>query len=78
MESVSLLYFALGLVFFLAAITAHPLVRLNLWFYRQFGLIRFADWWERRLAWWVPTVRAVCIVIAVAFVVVGLGIVGIG
>ena len=75
MESFSLAQVATGAAFLFAALAAGPLVHLNLWLYRRLPFPGLAVAWERRLGWWIPTVRVVCAVLAAAFLVTGFGMV---
>jgi hypothetical protein len=59
-------------LFVLLAMVAGPLVRANIWLYRKFGWAGFAQAWERRMHWWLPTVRSVCVLFAVVFIAAAL------
>lgn len=78
MDNTVLAQVGLGVAMLVAAVSAGPLVRLNLRIYRLLGFARLADVWERRLGWWVPTVRIACVVLAFAQFVMGAGLVRIG
>jgi len=60
-----------GIVFFLGAIAARPLIKLNLWVYDKLGFHGFARFWERQLGWWVPTVRVLCVAGLVVVILLG-------
>lgn len=64
----------LAAVFLMAGVFARHLIDFNLWIYKRIGLVSLADFWKRQLKWWLPTVRAVAIIGAVAFFVIGTGI----
>lgn len=74
MEVSSLAQVVLGAACLLAALAARPLVTLNLLLYRKVGLSGLAVAWERRLGWWIRTVRVVAAVLALAFLILGFGV----
>lgn len=66
----------LAVIFFWSAIVARPLVGLNLWIYKKLGLQEFATFWERQLGWWITTVRVICTIGAVVFLLKVLALIG--
>ncbi|CAN5228672.1 hypothetical protein BH23GEM2_BH23GEM2_24960 [soil metagenome] len=74
MKLFSLVQVVIGAAFVLAALAAPRLVSLNLWPYRKAGLSGLAIAWERRLAWWTRTVTVVAAALALAFLMMGFGI----
>ena len=74
MDSISLTQVVVGIACLAAALAARPLVGLNLWLYGKVGLSGLADTWERRLGWWVPTVRAVAVAPGLVLLAMGTGV----
>lgn len=68
-------FIVLGLVLAVGAFIARVLINLNLKFYRMVGLASWAEFWQRQLGWWLPTIRWACIFGAIGFLAIGLGIV---
>jgi hypothetical protein len=64
-----------GFLLAIGAIFIRPLVELNLRICRTVGLSSWAAFWQSQLGWWLPTVRWACIVGAIGFLAMGLGIV---
>ncbi|MEK7379916.1 MAG: hypothetical protein AAB075_02770 [Gemmatimonadota bacterium] len=74
MASVSLPHLAVGTGCLLVSLAARAAVVLTLSLYRTLGLPGLAGTWERGLSWWIPTVRIVAGVLALGFLMRGLGI----
>ncbi|MEK6597773.1 MAG: hypothetical protein AABY91_05525 [Gemmatimonadota bacterium] len=74
MASVSLPHLVVGAGCLLVSLAARAVVVVTLSLYRNFGLSGLAGTWERGLRWWIPTVRIVAGVIALGFLMRGLGI----
>ncbi len=67
MQQLEIDWLVAGLVFAVGAIAAPLLVKLNLRIYRTIGLTRFAAFWQSQTRWWVPAMRLLLLLAAIAF-----------
>ena len=74
MASVSLPHLAAGAGCLLVSLAARAVVVLTLSLYRTLGLPGLAGAWKRGLSWWIPAVRIISGVLALGFLIRGLGI----
>ena len=74
MVTASLPHLAVGAGCLLVLLAARAVVVLTLSLYRTLGLPGLAGAWERGLSWWIPAVRIISGVLALGFLVRGLGI----